>query len=183
MLILNTKLDSADEIDGELTLPFELREKSRLRATLSSGEDVAVIMVRGTVLRHGDLLKGADATGATRVVKIIAAQEATYRVDCKTARDLLRCAFHLGNRHTQAQVDDDTGIGFLRIRRDSVLKEMLEGLGATATEENAAFEPESGAYGDGHQHRGDDHYHNPLAPIPNRQKIHRASQLNPDPKP
>jgi urease accessory protein UreE len=44
---------------------------------------------------------------------------------------LLRCAFHLGNRHTQAQVGD----GFLRIRKDPVLKEMLEGLQATVTEE------------------------------------------------
>jgi urease accessory protein len=182
MLTLNTKIDSADNIDGELILPFELREKSRQRATLTSGEDVAVFTVRGTVLRHGDLLQGMDASGAVRVVKISAAQEATYRVDCTTPRGLLRCAFHLGNRHTQAQVDGNAGTGFLRIRKDPVLKEMLEGLGATVTEECAAFEPESGAYGGGHHHHGDDH-HNPLAPIPLRQKIHRPSQVEPDPKP
>jgi urease accessory protein len=49
---------------------------------------------------------------------------------------------------------------------------MLEGLGALVVEEEAAFEPESGAYGGGHHHHGDDHHH-PLAPIPVRQKIHR----------
>ena len=81
---------------------------------------------------------------------------------------LLRCAFHLGNRHTQAHI----GNGFLRIRKDAVLKEMLEGLGAKVEEELAAFEPESGAYGGGHHHHGDDGHH-PLAPIPLRQKIHR----------
>src|SRR5712691_2064715 len=164
MLTLHTKVAQAQAIAGQLVLPFELREKSRLRATLSSGEEVAVFTVRGTVLRDGDLLKGDDG----RVVQIVAAPEPTYRVTCDTARALLRCAFHLGNRHTQAQVEADC----LRIREDSVLKEMLEGRGATVSEENAAFEPESGAYGGGHHHPDDGH---PLAPIPLRQKIHRPS--------
>ena len=62
------------------------------------------------------------------------------------------------------------GDGFLRIRADAVLKEMLAGLGAVVVEESAAFEPESGAYGGGHGHHHDNH---PLAPIPVRQKIHR----------
>jgi len=171
MLTLHTKIDGADKIDGELVLPYELREKSRLRAVLLSGEEVAVFTVRGAVLRNGDLLKGDDG----RIVKIVAAKEATYRVECVTPRDLLRCAFHLGNRHTQAEVSGTPEKGFLRIRKDPVLKDMLEGLGATVTEEQAAFEPESGAYGGGHHHHGDDHHHHPLAPIPLRQKIHRPS--------
>jgi urease accessory protein len=170
MLTLNTKIDHADKIDGELVLPFELREKSRLRACLASGEEVALYTVRGTVLRDGDLLKGDDG----RVVRIVAAAEATYRVDCGSPRDLLRCAFHLGNRHTQAQVAGDAGSGYLRIRKDAVLMDMLQGLGATVTEESAAFEPESGAYGGGGHHH-DDHGHHLLAPIPLRQKIHRPS--------
>jgi len=171
MLTLNTKIDSAATavtIDGELILPYDQREKSRLRATLRSGEEVAVFTVRGTILRDGDLLRGDDG----RVVKIIAATEATYHVLGDTPQHLLRCAFHLGNRHTQAQVGD----GFLRIRKDTVLKEMLEGLGARVTEEEAEFEPESGAYGGGHHHHGDDHHH-PLAPIPVRQKIHRPGDV------
>jgi urease accessory protein len=185
MLTLNTRLDPAEAagatIAGELVLPFELREKSRQRATMTSGEDVALYTVRGTVLRDGDLLRGDDG----RVVRVRAAAEATYRVDCDNARALLRCAFHLGNRHTQAQVDGAAENGFLRIRKDTVLKEMLEGLGARVTEELAAFEPESGAYGGGHAHHGDDGRHgghggNLLAPVPLRQKIHRPSDRGGD---
>ena len=163
MLTLNTKVSHADAIAGELVLPYELREKSRLRAKLSSGEDVAVFTVRGTVLRNNDLIKGDDG----RVIRVVAAAEATYKVECASPQALLRCAFHLGNRHTQAQVGD----GFLRIRRDPVLKDMLAGLGATVIEEQAPFEPESGAYGGGHHH--DDGHSHLLAPIPLRQKIHR----------
>lgn len=163
MLTLHTKLphSSTAAIAARLVLPYELREKCRLRATLSTGEDVAVYTVRGTVLRDGDLLTGEDQ----RVVQVVAAAEPTYKVSCPDAQALLRCAFHLGNRHTQAQVGD----GFLRIRADAVLKEMLAGLGATVEEQMAAFEPESGAYGGGHGH----HDHHPLAPVPLRQKIHR----------
>lgn len=171
MLTIHTKVEQADSIAAQLILPYELREKSRLRATMSNGEEVAVFTLRGSVMRDGDLMQGNDG----RVVQIVAAQEPTYKVECSTAFGLLRCAFHLGNRHTQAQLGD----GFLRIRKDSVLKEMLQGLGAIVTEEFASFEPEAGAYGGGHHHGGDEtHPHNPLAPIPLRQRIHRPS----DPK-
>ncbi len=163
MLTLHTKTEHVEKIDGELVLPYELREKSRQRAQLASGEEVAVFTVRGTVLRDGDLLKGDDG----RVVKVKAAPEATYKASCESPQALLRCAFHLGNRHTQAQVGD----GWLRIRQDPVLKDMLAGLGAIVIDEQAPFEPESGAYGGGHHHHGDAHH--PLAPIPLRQKIHR----------
>ena len=165
MLTLHTKIPHADAIDGQLVLPFDLREKSRQRATLLSGEEVALFTVRGTVLRDGDLLRGNDG----RVVRIVAAAEPTYLVQCRDAHLLLRCAFHLGNRHTQAQVGD----GFLRIRQDPVLREMLEGLGAVVTPQEAPFEPEAGAYGGGHGHAGDGDGHHLLAPVPLRQKIHR----------
>ena len=182
MLTLNSKIDHAESIFSDLVLPYEMRENSRLRAILASGEEVAILTTRGTVLRNNDLLKSNDG----RVVRIVAAHEPTYKITCKTPHDLLRCAFHLGNRHTQTQV----GEGFLRIHQDSVLKQMLEGLGATVTDENAQFEPESGAYSGGtgshdhghshhdeqhHHHDGHYHAHGPLAPIPIRQKIHRPS--------
>ncbi|SFM51966.1 urease accessory protein UreE [Rugamonas rubra] len=172
MLTLHTKIDHADTIAAQLVLPYELREKCRLRATLSTGEEVAVFTVRGTVLRDGDLLTGEDK----RVVQVVAAAEPTYKVSCADAHTLLRCAFHLGNRHTQAQVGD----GFLRIRADAVLKEMLAGLGARVEEEAAGFEPESGAYAGGHGHHGDHGDgggHHALAPIPLRQRIHRPSDV------
>lgn len=167
MLTLHTKiprgeLDAGRAVGAQLVLPFELREKCRLRAVLTNGDEVAVFTPRGTVLRDGDLLTGAEGV----VVRVVAALEPTYLVWCADPNLLLRCAFHLGNRHTQAQVGD----GFLRIRRDPVLHDMLIGLGASVQEEDAAFEPESGAYGGGHSHADDGH---PLAPIPLRQKIHR----------
>ena len=181
MLTLHSKIPYSDHVDGELVLSYDQREKSRLRASLASGEEVALYTVRGSVLRDGDLLQGEDG----RIIRVNAAPEPVYRVECATTHELLRCAFHLGNRHTQAQIGKLGSHAFLRIRQDTVLKEMLEGLGAVVIPESAPFEPEAGAYGgghshgeDGHSHGADGHSHHPLAPIPLRQKIHRGT----DPK-
>ncbi len=163
MLTLHTKLEHADKVDGELLLAYDQRERCRLRARLASGEEVALFTPRGSVLRNGDLLTGADG----RVIRVVAAPEAVYAIQCATPGILVRCAYHLGNRHTQVQIGD----GFLRIRADPVLKDMVEGLGARVVAQTAAFEPESGAYsGAGHSHEADRHL---LAPVPLRQKIHR----------
>ncbi|MDB5962087.1 MAG: urease accessory protein UreE [Massilia sp.] len=172
MLTFHTKVTEAESIYGTLVLPYDQREKCRLRTRLASGEEVAVFTVRGSVLRDGDLLVGAAAVGEKRlVVRVAAALEPTYAVYCDSEHALVRCAYHLGNRHTQVQI----GAGVLRIRVDPVLKEMVEGLGARVVEERARFEPESGAYsGGGHSHGGD-----LLAPVPLRQKIHRPGDPAP----
>ena len=173
MLSLHTKIPHADAVHDVLVLPYDQRERCRQRARLASGEEVALFLVRGTVLRDGELLTGEGG----RVVRVVAAPEPTYLVRCRDATMLARCAFHLGNRHTQTQV----GPGWLRIRVDPVLKEMVEGLGAQVDEELAKFEPEPGAYaaGHGHGHGHDHHGHGGglLAPVPVRQKIHRPADI------
>ena len=173
MLTLTAILTNGAKADAELVLPYELREKSRLRATLTSGEEVALLLPRGTVLRGGDLLAGDDG----RVVKVVAAPEAIYRVECHDADQFARCAYHLGNRHTPVQIlGDIDGHYTLRMREDKVLADMLDGLGAHVTLEQAPFEPESGAYGDGsggghHHHHGDEMHDHAHAP-----KIHHAAK-------
>jgi urease accessory protein len=171
MISLHTRILVADVVHDTLVLPFEQRERCRQRARLASGEEVALFLVRGTVLRDGDLLLGEGG----RVVRVEAALEPTYVVRCGDAPLLARCAFHLGNRHTQTEV----GIGWLRIRVDPVLREMVEGLGADVSEELAKFEPEAGAYGGGHGHHHEQGPGSLLAPVPLRQKIHRPSDAAP----
>ena len=125
----------------ELVLPFEQRQKSRLRARLENGEEVAIILPRGTVMRNGDLLRTDDG----RAVRVLAKPERVLQAECPNARELVRASYHLGNRHVPLQV----GEGWLRIAEDHVLRQMLEGLGARVTGLVAPFEPEAGAYGAG----------------------------------
>src|SRR5438094_9719870 len=170
MLSLHTKFERADAGPGLvvhdlLVLPFDQRERCRQRARLASGEEIALFLPRGSVLRDGDLLSDKAAGSGGRVVRVVAAPEPTYLVRCLDAGMLARCAFHLGNRHTQVQV----GAGWLRIRIDPVLKEMVEGLGAQVDQELAKFEPEAAAYAGGHGHHHGGHARLPpgslLAPV------------------
>lgn len=134
------------EVKGRLELPFELRQKTRLRAKLASGEEVALVLPRGEILRGGDLVVASDG----RIIEVASAPEQVLHVTCATTEDLTRAAYHLGNRHVAVEV----GEGFLRITADHVLEGMLRGLGATITAMEMPFEPEPGAYaGAGvHQH-------------------------------
>ena len=134
--------------DDYLILPFDLRQKSRLRVTLKSGVEAALMLDRGTILRGGDLLKAEDG----KVVQIVAAEQPVTDVKAETQQALMCAAYHLGNRHVPLQVGD----GWLRLEQDHVLKEMLIGLGMTTIDQLAPFEPEAGAYGGGHKHHHDD---------------------------
>lgn len=129
----------AVQADADMVLAFEQRQKSRLRAKLESGEEVAVMLPRGTVMRHGDLLRADDG----RAVRVVAKPERVLQVECSSANELTRAAYHLGNRHVPLQIGD----GWLRIADDHVLRRMLEGLGARLGMVVAPFDPEAGAYG------------------------------------
>jgi len=163
MLTLKDLVPAPAKVDAELHLPYELREKSRLRARLSTGEEAALFLVRGTVLHGGDCLKGVDDAGAVKIVRIVAAPEPVHVIECHDADEFARCAYHLGNRHTMLQFLPrmEDGHYVLAIRADKVLIDMVEGLGAHASEQMLPFEPEGGAYsGGGHGHaHGHDHAH------------------------
>ena len=130
-----------------LTLPFARRQKARQRAALDSGEEIAVLLPRGTVMRGGDRLLSPQG----RSVTVVAAAEPVSTVRCEDPRRLARIAYHLGNRHIAVQVGD----GWLRYLADHVLDDMVLGLGGVAEREAAPFEPEAGAYG----HQGQEHHH------------------------
>ena len=136
------------EIRGTLTLPFEARQKSRLKTKLASGEEVGLMLPRGDILRGGDLVTASDG----RVIEIVAEPEKVLHVECKTPSDLAKAAYHLGNRHVPVQV----GEGFLRLAADHVLEEMLKKLGAKVKHLEAPFEPEAGAYAGGGHHQHDE---------------------------
>lgn len=138
------------EVRGTLTLPFEARQKSRLRTKLASGEEVGLMLPRGEILRGGDLVTASDG----RVIEVLAEPEKVLHVECESPAALAKAAYHLGNRHVPVQV----GEGFLRLAEDHVLEEMLKNLGAKVSSMEAPFEPEAGAYAGGH-HQHDEMGH------------------------
>jgi urease accessory protein len=127
------------DVKGQLRLAFEQRQKSRLKTKLVSGEEVALMLPRGEILRGGDLVTASDG----RVIEVVAEAEKLLHIESDS---LAKIAYHLGNRHVPVQV----GGGFLRIAADHVLEEMVKKLGAKVSAVEAPFEPEAGAYAGGH---------------------------------
>lgn len=126
-----------------LTLPFEMRQKSRFKAVLDNGIEVGLFLSRGQVMRSGDCLRTEDG----QIIHVTAANEEVSTVRHEDMFEIARCAYHLGNRHVSLQI----GRGWLRYKHDHVLDEMVSGLGLEVCFELAPFEPEGGAYG-GHSH-------------------------------
>jgi urease accessory protein len=133
-----------------LTLAFDARCKSRLAATLDNGEEVALVMPRGTVLADGDMLVADDGG----FVRVVAAAEDVLIVRAPSTRMLTRAAYHLGNRHTPVEV----GADYLKLEADPVLEDMLKRLGCLVAHESQPFQPETGAYGGGHKHGHDESF-------------------------
>jgi urease accessory protein len=154
---------AAQRRDGVLTMTFDERRKSRLLATLDDGREAALMLPRGTILRHGDHLRGDS--GLT--VEVRAAAESLSIAATSDTHLLTRAAYHLGNRHVPVEVGD----GWLAYAHDHVLDDMVRGLGLDISARVAPFEPEAGAFAHegagggghthGHHHHGDepDHPH------------------------
>ena len=146
MLKITEKLSTPATPSASLTLPFEKREKSRLRVSLDDNQDVALMLERGSVLRHGDLLRADNGL----IIEVRAANEEVAVISTKDSILLARACYHLGNRHIPLEI----GEGWLRFQRDHVLEEMVQSLGLSVKHELSPFEPEVGAYGghSGHSH-------------------------------
>ena len=128
-------------------LSFDARSKSRLLVRLDNGEQGALVVERGRLLRGGDRVRLEDG----RDVEIVALDEALIEASSGDALLIAKAAYHLGNRHVAVQFMTDG----LRILADHVLGEMVAGLGLKVTALNAPFEPEGGAYGHRHAHAGE----------------------------
>ena len=130
-----------------LSLTAEDRARSRHRFTAHTGQPVYLNLPRGTLLRGGDLLQ---SEGKPReLVRVAAKPEPVMTVTGDTIFDLLRAAYHLGNRHVSLEIAPN----YLRLSPDSVLEDMLKQQGLQVKSEVAPFEPEAGAYGHSHPHR------------------------------
>jgi urease accessory protein len=131
---------------ARLSLPFALRQRSRLRAQLDDGREVGLFLPRGAVLRHGDLLRSECGL----VIVVQAAVETVSTARAPAPLLFARACYHLGNRHVPLQMAQQ----WLRYERDHVLDDMLRQLGLDVVWEDAPFEPEAGAYGEhgGHHH-------------------------------
>lgn len=136
---------------GTITLDETARHRRRMKMVSDNGIEFLLDLAEARLLRHGDGLQLDDG----RVIEVRAAPEDLLEIRGRDARHLLSLAWQIGNRHLAAQILPDR----ILIRRDHVIRVMLEGLGATVADVSAPFDPEGGAYGDAHGAHGHGHAH------------------------
>lgn len=133
---------SHDQVASDsIELSYDARFLRRKVLHTNSGIPFLLDLEHTTSLAHGDHLKLSDGT----LIEVIAATEALYAI---TGPDLVRLAWHVGNRHTPCQIESNR----LVIQRNPVMLDMLQKLGADVTEIEEPFTPEGGAYGHGRTH-------------------------------
>ena len=137
-----TQIDNARIID-RVVLDADERHRRRIALTGERGTAFLLDLPHATALKDGDGLVLEDGT----IVRVAGKPEPLVEIAAASPHDLVRLAWHIGNRHTDVQIVGDK----LRIRRDHVLEDMLRGLGARLIPVEAPFDPERGAYGH-HQH-------------------------------
>ena len=143
---------------ASVELDWDVRQKSRFETTDSTGRQLGVFLPRGSVARGGDVLIAEDGS----LIRVIAAPQAVLRIThCPnhgSPYDLIRAAYHLGNRHVPIELKPD----HLKIEPDHVLADLLRAMHLIVSSVNEAFEPENGAYATGgHSHA---HPHADVAP-------------------
>ncbi len=141
MLVLTERLIPNPNLKSHFTLPLtaEQRSRSRQSLTLENGKPIYLRLPRGTILKEGDLLSSEIQD---QIAVIIAKPEPVLTITSEHQLDLIRAAYHLGNRHVPVEITSN----YLRITVDSVLQSMLIQLGLNVETEVTGFYPESGAY-------------------------------------
>jgi urease accessory protein len=124
--------------DDVVALIYEQRQKSRLKVITNAGVTLGLFLPRGTILKHGDILLADDGS----CIRVEAAPEQLSVIESHDNFQLLRAAYHLGNRHVMLQI----AAGQLAYQHDHVLDDMVRGLGLVVDCVTAPFHPEAGAY-------------------------------------
>ena len=145
---------------AEILLDFDERHRRRIRLRAESGEYLLLDLPKAVAMANGDGLCASDG----RWFKVVAKPEKLIEVTASDTLTLMQLSWHLGNRHTPAEVQE----GRILIRPDHVLEDMVRGLGGNTKSVEEPFQPEGGAYGghaQGHHHNHDhghdhgDHHH------------------------
>jgi urease accessory protein len=136
-------------------LDWDVRQKSRFDATDSQGRSLGIFLPRGTVVRGGDVLVADDGSFIRAIAAPQAVLKITHCTQHGTPYDLIRAAYHLGNRHVPIELKPD----HLKIEPDHVLADMLRAMHLIVHAVDESFEPENGAYATGGHDHGHSHGH------------------------
>ncbi|HEX3181172.1 MAG TPA: urease accessory protein UreE [Beijerinckiaceae bacterium] len=133
-----------ERVSDSVTLDHEHRQRRRIRLTSDGDLEFLLDLDKATGLDDGDALKLEDG----RLIAVKAAPQKLLEIKAENPLRLLRVAWHIGNRHTPAEITADA----IYIEEDHVLAQMVRGQGCSVITVTRPFRPERGAYDHGHAH-------------------------------
>jgi urease accessory protein len=133
-----------ERVNDSVTLDHEHRQRRRIRLTSDGDLEFLLDLDKATGLDDGDALKLEDG----RLIAVKAAPQNLLEIKAENPLRLLRVAWHIGNRHTPAEITADA----IYIEEDHVLAQMVRGQGCSVITVTRPFRPERGAYDHGHAH-------------------------------
>ena len=139
-LPMSHEIKHSHTFDDSVLLSYDARFLRRKVLTSQTGLNFLVDLPKTQSVNAGDAFLLSDG----RLIGVAPAQEDLLEIK----GDLVRLAWHIGNRHMPCQIEDKR----LLIQKDHVMENMLAQLGAKFKHVKDVFIPEGGAYGHGRTH-------------------------------
>ena len=123
----------------KLTLSSDERRILRGKKITDCDQEIILQLPRNGKLSDGDIL----STNEKNIyIEIIAKKENLIEIRSKSNFELIKTAYHLGNRHVEVEIDED----ILLTKSDYVIENMLKNFNVDIVNTQKKFFPEKGAH-------------------------------------
>ena len=123
----------------KLTLSSDERRILRGKRLTDCDQEILLQLPREGKLNDGDILL---TNMSNFYVEIIAKKEDLIEISSNSKIELIKTAYHLGNRHVEVEIEE----GILLTKSDYVIKKMLLNFKVDVKNTKKKFFPESGAH-------------------------------------
>ena len=123
----------------KLTLSSDERRLLRGKRLTDCDQEIILQLPRERILNDGDILLTNESNF---YVEIIAKKENLIEVSSNSKIELIKTAYHLGNRHVELEIEE----GILLTKSDYVIKNMLLNFKVDVKNTKKKFFPEKGAH-------------------------------------
>ena len=123
----------------KLTLSSDERRILRGKRLTDSNQEIILQLPRDGKLNDGDILLTNESN---LYVEIIAQTEDLIEISSKYKIELIKTAYHLGNRHVEVEIKED----ILLTKNDYIIENMLKNFNVYLVNTQKKFFPERGAH-------------------------------------
>jgi len=123
----------------KLTLSSDERRILRGKRLTDCDQEIILQLPRSGKLNDGDILLTNESNF---YIEIVAKTENLIEISSKSKIELMKTAYHLGNRHVEVEIEED----ILLTKGDYIIENMLKNFNVDIVNTQKKFFPERGAH-------------------------------------